>query len=193
MFDLDIIDKKLFSAVMQGDRNAFEQLFQEYYVVLCNYVGNLIEDQVQAEDIVQDLFVHLWNNQENIEVQGAIKSYLFSSVKHRALNVLKHQAIERNHSPLLAEFLEDISNVDYSEEDTQQVEKIKKLLETLPPQCRMVFTMSCLEGKRYKEISNELGISVNTVKSHIVKAYRTIREGVDHKTNLILSFIIHWK
>lgn len=193
MFNPDVADKKLFAAVMQRDRSAFEELFQEYYISLCQYAGNLLEDQTQAEDIVQDLFVYLWNNQENTKIQGTIKSYLFTSVKHRALNVLKHRAVERNHSTLLIEFLEDISSADYSDEEMQQVNKIKQILETLPAQCKLVFTMSCLEGKRYKEIADELGISVNTVKAHIVKAYRIIREGIDHQSNLILFFILFRK
>lgn len=193
MFDPDVADKKLFAAVMQGDRSAFEELFQEYYISLCQYAGHLLEDQTQAEDIVQDLFVYLWNNQENTKIQGTIKSYLFTSVKHRALNVLKHRAVERNHSTLLVEFLEDISSADYSDQEMQQVDKIKQILETLPAQCKLVFTMSCLEGKRYKEIADELGISVNTVKAHIVKAYRIIREGMDRQSDLILFLILFRK
>lgn len=86
--------------------------------------------------------------------------------------------IERKHGALLVEFIEDLQNSGYSEEEVQRIEQIKEVLQTLPLQCRTVFTKSCLDGKKYKEIADELGISVNTVKSHVMKAYRDIRARV---------------
>lgn len=174
MESLDNIDKKLFEGMMRGDIDAFEQLFQKYYVVLCNYCETLLEDSMEAEDVVQDLFVYLWTGR-HIEICGAVRPYLFSSVKHRALNILKHQAVKRNYNALFLDFLKDISICDYSEEELILLEKIKNIIDHLPPQCQTVFMMSCMEGKKYKMIAEELGISVNTVKSHIAKAYREIR------------------
>ena len=186
------IDKKLFAAIIQGDRNAFGNLFQKYYQVLCNYALTYLDSTSEAEDAVQDVFVYVWNNREVIVVGVSVKSYLYTSVKHRALNVLKHQAMERNHSRLLVEFLEDLAREEYSEEETMQLEKIRQALQVLPSQCRTVFMMSSLEGKKYKEIAEELNISVNTVKSHILKAYRTIREYVGVSiSSSFLFFVTH--
>ena len=187
------IDKKLFAAIIQGDRNAFGNLFQKYYQVLCNYALTYLDSTSEAEDAVQDVFVYVWNNREVIVVGVSVKSYLYTSVKHRALNVLKHQAMERNHSRLLVEFLEDLAREEYSEEETMQLEKIRQALQVLPSQCRTVFMMSSLEGKKYKEIAEELNISVNTVKSHILKAYRTIREYVGVSISSSFLFFVNHK
>ena len=90
---------------------------------------------------------------------------------------------------MLTEFIENLQCSDYSEEEVQRIEQIKEVLQTLPSQCRVVFTMSCLDGKKYKEIAEELGISVNTVKSHIMKAYRDIRARVGGESSPLLLFI----
>jgi RNA polymerase sigma-70 factor (ECF subfamily) len=172
------IDSYLLKAFKESDENAFEELFQKYYDPLCHYCEAVLNDCALAEDIVQDVFVYLLSYRDKIEVWGEIKVYLFSAVKRRALDVLKHQVVERNHSALLTDFLKDLSTTDYSEEEAEKLEKIKLILEELPSQCRLVFTLSCLDGKKYKEIAEELGISVNTVKSHVKKAYQYIRENV---------------
>lgn len=172
------VDNRLFEAIRLGNKDAFERLFQRHYVALCNYAATYLDEQGETEDVVQDVFVYVWNNRKTVEVRNSLKSYLYSSVKHRALNILKHRAVERSHSRLLGEFLEDLSRTEYSEEEQLQLEQIQKVLQTLPLQCRTVFTMSCLEGKKYKEIAEELQISVNTVKFHILKAYRDIRENI---------------
>ena len=156
--------EKVFSAIKSGDQRAFERVFRMFYVPLCDYAAMILGEQAEAEDVVQDLFMHIWRSRVEIEVQDSVKSYLFTSVRFRALNVLKHKMM-------------------------QQIEQIKKVLQELPIQCRVVFTMSCLEGKKYKDIANELGISVNTVKSHVMKAYKDIRARVGENTSPILFFI----
>ena len=104
------------------------------------------------------------------------------------LNILKHQLVERTHSRLLSEYWDDLLKSGYSEEEQTQLEQIQHILQSLPQQCRIVFMKSCLEGKKYLEIAEELRISVNTVKSHISKAYREIREkiAVLKNSNLLL-------
>lgn len=181
--------ENVFAGIKYGDQRAFEQVFRTFYVTLCDYAFMILGDQGEAEDVVQDLFTHLWTNRAEINVQESVKSYLFTSVRFRALNVLKHKMIERKHGASLTEFIEDLQDSGYSEEEIQRIEQIKEVLQTLPSQCRTVFTMSCLDGKKYKEIAEELGISVNTVKSHVMKAYRDIRARVGGEQSPVLLFI----
>lgn len=183
------IMEEVFSKIKNGDQGAFEQVFRMFYMPLCDYAVMILGDQAEAEDVVQDLFTYLWKSRQEIRVQESVKSYLFTSVRFRALNVLKHKMIERKHGASLMAFIEDLQNSDYSEEEMQRVEQIKEILQTLPAQCRTVFTMSCLDGKKYKEIADELGISVNTVKSHVMKAYRNIRARVGGEHTSVLLFI----
>ena len=183
------IMEEVFSKIKNGDQGAFEQVFRMFYMPLCDYAVMILGDQAEAEDVVQDLFTYLWKSRQEIRVQESVKSYLFTSVRFRALNVSKHKMIERKHGASLMAFIEDLQNSDYSEEEMQRVEQIKEILQTLPAQCRTVFTMSCLDGKKYKEIADELGISVNTVKSHVMKAYRNIRARVGGEHTSVLLFI----
>lgn len=97
-------DNEIIKSLVDGDRKTFEALFHKYYSLLCDYALTYLEDANAAEDIVQDVFVYLWNHCKSIAITTSLKSYLYSSVKHSALNVLKHQAIVRKHSPLLVEF-----------------------------------------------------------------------------------------
>ena len=178
------IMEEVFAKIKNGDQGAFEQVFRMFYMPLCDYAVMILGDQAEAEDVVQDLFTYLWRSRQEVQVQESVKSYLFTSVRFRALNVLKHKMIERKHGASLMAFIEDLQNSGYSEEEMQRVEQIKEVLQTLP-----VFTMSCVDGKKYKEIADELGISVNTVKSHVMKAYRDIRARVGGEQSPVLLFI----
>lgn len=169
--DQDHIDCKL---MLEGDVTAFERLFRRYYPSLCSYCQGIVGARDEAEDIVQDVYVYLWENRKKLHILS-IKTYLYSSVRHGALRQLKRQELENKHSSALAEFIEDLQRTEYSEEEIEKVEQMKKVLQSLPPQCRTVFLMNCLEEKTYKEIAEELNISVNTVKTHITKAYRVFR------------------
>ena len=168
-------DLQLFGAVRKGDRSAFEQLFQKYYTDLCHYAWTYLDEKSETEDAVQDVFIYIWNNRETIRLQESFRGYLFSAVKHRVLNILKHQLVERTHSRLLSEYWDDLLKSGYSEEEQTQLEQIQHILQSLPQQCRIV-------------LAEELRISVNTVKSHISKAYREIREkiAVLKNSNLLL-------
>ena len=185
----EVAMETIFARIKDGDERAFERVFRAFYRPLCDYAVTMLGSEEDAEDVVQDLFTRVWADRQGMEVQESVKSYLFTAVRFGALNVLKRRAVEQKHSASLAEFIEDLQRQDYSEEETRRVESIKEVLQTLPAQCRTVFTMSCLEGKKYSEIAGKLGITVNTVKSHVAKAYRDIRAAVDKGVKPVLYFI----
>lgn len=118
--------EKVFSAIKSGDQRAFERVFRMFYVPLCDYAAMILGEQAEAEDVVQDLFMHIWRSRVEIEVQDSVKSYLFTSVRFRALNVLKHKMVERKHGALLTEFIEGLQRSDYSEEEMQQIEQMQE-------------------------------------------------------------------
>ena len=99
-----LIDRRLFESVKAGNGNAFESLFHKYYAVLCNYAATYLDERVEVEDVVQEVFVYLWSQRESVVIQNSVKSYLYSAVKYKVLDVLKHRAVERSHSQLLTEF-----------------------------------------------------------------------------------------
>lgn len=180
------IDTQDFIAVARNDRNAFERLFRRYYRVLCDYGRSILGDRELAEDVVQEVFIYFWNNREVIHIQMSVKSYLYTAVRHGALNVLKKQLIERKHNPQLTEFVEFLQTSEYSDEEQEEINRIRRVMAELPKQCLKVFLMSAVDGKKYQDIADELDISINTVKTHISKAYRLIREKTSGDMSLVL-------
>lgn len=180
-------------SILNGQPEVFEQLFRKYYQVLCNYCQGIIGDNSKAEDIVQDVFACLWKDRQRIEIRVSLKSYLYQSVRNGALKFLRSREIEKRHTPLLSEYIEDLQQTEYSEVEVAEVENVKQILSGLPDQCRKVFLMSCLEEKSYKQIARELDISHNTVKTHIRKAYRLIRESIGGIKSLPVLLWSFWK
>ena len=167
--------EKVFSAIKSGDQRAFERVFRMFYVPLCDYAAMILGEQAEAEDVVQDLFMHIWRSRVEIEVQDSVKSYLFTSVRFRALNVLKHRKIGQHY---VNEILQDEDAELYYmrsviEEETRRL--IFTAIDSLPEHCRKVCLLN-LEGMDNQEIADELQVSLNTVKFHKKNAYKLLRD-----------------
>ncbi len=180
------IDSQFWVAVQENDPFAFERIFRKYYKALCGYVLGILGDEGQAEDVVQEVFIYFWEHREELKVENSLRAYLYTSVRHRALKLLQKQALIQKHSSKLTEFVEYMLSTEYTFEEEKAISKMKEVLQELPQQCLKVFLMSNLEEKKYSEIADELGISINTVKSHITKAYRMIRQQIPLDLSTIL-------
>ena len=180
------IDSQFWVAVQENDPFAFERIFRKYYKALCGYVLGILGDEGQAEDVVQEVFIYFWEHREELKVENSLRAYLYTSVRHRALKLLQKQALIQKHSSKLTEFVDYMLSTEYTFEEEKAISKMKEVLQELPQQCLKVFLMSNLEEKKYSEIADELGISINTVKSHITKAYRMIRQQIPLDLSTIL-------
>ena len=182
------IDTQFWTAIQNNDRHAFEKLFRKYYEQLCSYATAVLNDSVQAEDVVQDVFIYFWEHRDMLDVKNSLRAYLYTSVRHQALKVLQKRVLEQKHNPQLTEYVEYLLSTEYTVEEEKAIRQIKEVMQSLPEQCLKVFLMSSLEEKKYTEIADELGISINTVKTHITKAYRIIRQQIhpDHYLTLLL-------
>lgn len=189
MPDTEKTDSQLWLAVQKDDYAAFEKLFYKYYSSLCVYAEGFVGSKAQAEDVVQDMFTYFWENRNNTDIKTSVSSCFFVAVRHRSLRVLENQMRLRRHYPQLAEYIENLLTSDYSV-DEQDIERVRTVMQELPPQCLKVFIMSTLEEKKYAEIANELSISVNTVKSHITKAYKLIRQQIGNKQSLPVLLVL---
>ena len=176
-----------------NDTHAFERLFKQYYKPLCEYCEGIIADRDSAEDIVQDTFLYLWEHRGEVSITTSLKAYLYSAVRHGSVNHLKRRAMAEKHKPSLSEFIKYLQETDYSEEEEERLEQARAFLADLPEQCRKVFVMNCVEGKRYKAIAAELGISVNTVKFHLSKAYYLLRKSFNVKPILFVAIFLRKK
>lgn len=188
MMEETIID--LFEQIRNGDRVAYEQLFKQHYTALVRFARDIVRDTDTAEDLVQEVFVKIWERKESIYITTSLKAYLYMAVKNHCLNKLR---VEQKHAFMdesLADDLRFSSNSTDEESNTIKLEQhIKSALDKLPPRCALIFKLSRFEHKTYKEIAEVLELSVKTVENQMGKALQMMRTNLSHYLTLI-AFII---
>lgn len=163
--------------LIAGDRTIFEQLFRRYSRGMFFVAMGLANDRAIAEDAVQESFVYLWSHRQQIDPSYEILYYLRKSVKNYVLNYLRHQKVHEKHEFAIIREQEFLAQADA--DITEQVESVRKMINTLPEGCRKIFVMSVIEGMSYADTAQILDVSVNTVKSQVKIAYRKIKESLD--------------
>lgn len=153
----------------------FEAFFRDYYPPLVRFAERLVLDLAVAEDIVQNLFVHLWEQADTLTPLDSLKSYLFRAVRNRCLNHLRSLAIRDKHQLLYLEALV-ATEVETGDSQTALAQEIRAALAKLPPQMAAVFVMKYQEGKKRHEIACQLGISENTVKTQLSRGRAKMRK-----------------
>jgi RNA polymerase sigma-70 factor (ECF subfamily) len=185
-------DLFLIQELKKRDKVAFDYVFNYYYSSLCAFSLYYIKDSEIIEDLVQDLFINLWSDAPNLNVQTSLKSYLFACVKNRCLDYRKHQkVIERYNTYYLfsSECSYDSTDHQYAESELRQI--IQKSLEKLSPRCREVFELSRFVGLSNKDISGKLSITKRTVELQISNALKIMRkELVDFLPAWIIALLI---
>lgn len=167
-------ENNLIILLQQGDQNAYKQLFIKYYSPLCEYASQYLSDN-DSEELVQDLMLFLWETRENLVIETSLKSYLFTSTKHRCLNAIrKNQYHERIHDQIYEKIKDQFEDPDYYFMN-ELTENIRKAIESLPETYRETFTLSRFGEKTNVQIAEKLGISVKTVEYRISKALKILR------------------
>jgi len=171
-----IIEKELIDRVKEGDQVAFELLFHFYYRGLVIYSTQFTTDRMEAEEIVQEIFVKFWNKRQRLLSSESLKSYLFTSVKNSSLNFLKHKKVEEKYIRQMTELA--ASHLAYEPDlyiDSELQDRIRHAMELLPGKCREIFNMSRIIGMKNEAIAAELNISKRTVETQISKALKILR------------------
>lgn len=153
----------------------FESIFRQHYLKLCSYANTFLKDENSSEDIVQEIFIEIWNKQKFQIGPDKIKFYLFTAVRNNCLTRLQ----KNKKSPVLELKEDDASdeiNIRIDKEETIDPKNlIAKAMDQLPPKCREVFMLSRLSGHTYQQIANILGISVKTVENQMGKAIKMMK------------------
>ncbi|MBK7134492.1 MAG: RNA polymerase sigma-70 factor [Bacteroidales bacterium] len=170
-------DSEIAGRIRKGDKTEFESLFRSSYVSLVKYSRTLIKDQDTAEEIVQDLFVKLWQEKEKIKIESSLNGYLFRAVHNKCLHYIEHLKVVERYAATVVSGEADLSD-DPSEilhyKDLQM--KIASILERLPERCGRIFCMSRFEGLKYSEIAEKLSVSVKTVEASMGIALKEFRK-----------------
>ena len=181
------------SNILEGlklkDEKSFELLFKTHYESLVRFVYKYLNDIEESEEIVQDTFYTLWEKSETITIQSSIKSYLFQAARNKSLNSIKHRNVKQKYADAVLN-----SDSEFSEDDSMEMDelqdKINEALEMLPPKCRQVFELSRFEEKKYREIAEELNISIKTVENHMGKALGLLRTSLKEYLPIYLALVL---
>ena len=180
------IDSKLIEKIVRGDSASFQRLFSLYCQPLINFAQRYIKDIHIAENIVQDVFVQIWQNRIQLDPSFNIKIYLYTAVKNRAYKHFRSLDVQRRARENL--------NLEWpavkTPEDEMYQKEIKtainRAIEKLPEKTRTVFSMNRFDDLTYKEIARILNISIKTVETHMGRALKHLRNQLAH----LLTFII---
>jgi RNA polymerase sigma-70 factor (family 1) len=183
-------DKEFFirQAFAESPQKGCELLFRRYYGVLCTHAVRYVYSRETAEDIVSAVFCKFWQTGAYKNIDSSYRYYLFRSVRNESYNYLRLEF------RLLDSLDTEAGREDTTNQHPDQIiqyeevlHQVETLFESLSPQCRKVFLMSRFDGKKYKEIALELGISIKTVEVHIGKALGIMRKGLRGHWLLVLS------
>lgn len=173
----------------ENKEKKFEQLFRAYYKELHRSAFRYVRDSESAEEIVQQVFLRLWEKDWEKEVHTSIKAYLYRAVYNESMNFLKKEQRKLKYQSYQQSREEFMPAVDQSAKDLDQ--KLQVALASLPEKSRTVFELSRFQEMKYKDIADTLDLSIKTVEGHMTRALRHLRiELVDYLT-VIIFYIIY--
>ena len=173
------MEYELLDRLKSGDENAWYAVFNSYFSVLVAFANKYVSDLDLAKEIVQVVFVKLFEKRNALEISVSIKSYLYKMVYNDCLNAIKGKKIATEHCSRYARQMD--LEVDFQDvmEQTEKELRIFKAIEQLPPQCKLIIQQSRFEGKKNQVIANELNISIRTVETQISKALKLLRAAIN--------------
>ncbi len=167
-------DPGLLALLEAGNKDAFKQLFVKYYSPLSEYACHFIPDD-DAEELVQELMLFIWENRENLIIESSLKSYLFTAVRYRCLNAIKrNQYHQRIHGVIYEKIKDQFEDPDYYVVN-ELAENIEKAINELPDVFRETFYRSRFGDNTNVQIAAELGVSVKTVEYRIKQSLKILR------------------
>jgi RNA polymerase sigma-70 factor (ECF subfamily) len=165
---------------VQADEQVFEKLFADWYGPLRAYASSVLRDDSLAGEAVQAVFSRLWERRDQLNVQTSIKAYLFGCVYHECVSWMRREKSRRAYrTGILAraggEEGRSSENAFDRVEAGELEQRFQRALDELPAQCRAIFQLSRFSGLKYREIAEQLGISVKTVEAQMGKALKLLR------------------
>jgi len=167
----------LIKQLQQGSEQAFTQLYDKFSNQLYRNIFRLVKDDDIAQELLQDLFLKIWESREKIDPEKSFKSFLYKVAENLVYAHFRKIAKDnRIMAKLVISFVEFDPNTEDAIISKENHALLKKAIENLSPQRKFIYTRCKLEGKSYEEVSTELGISVSTISDHIVKANKAVKK-----------------
>ncbi len=192
-------DLKIIKLLKSGNQKVFESIFQKYNGILFVYAKEYVVDTEVANEMVQETFLKLWEVKDTLSDNTTIQSYLYRITRNNCLNYLKHLKVHEKYKKLtIARRMEISLNYSALSADSadkiiseELEEKIDFAIKSLPPKCKLIFKMSRQEEKKYKEIAEELNLSVKTIENQILKALKILRKHLEDYITIIIMLLLN--
>ncbi len=167
-------DVELMDRLRSGDETALKLIYKKYWNQLFSSAYNMLQDQQACEDIIQEIFINLWNKREIIEIKISLKAYLFASARYEVYRQVRQGSVHEDIFEHIHERLQTPS--EYGNlEHRELLSQISSIVDKLSTKCRVVYKLSREEQLSHKEIASQLDISTKTVENHLNKALRQLR------------------
>ncbi|WP_159018248.1 RNA polymerase sigma factor [Algibacter sp. L3A6] len=188
MTDFSINNATLIKGLKKGSTAAYTQLVDLFHQKLCVYAYSLTHDHSTAEDIVQNVFVSIWQKREKLKDDFNLKNYLYKSIYNQFIDLYRKEkatiALEKKYIEALDTVVEDQDN-----NIENLISLVKQEIQNLPPKCKQTFILSRQEGLTNVEIAEYQNVSIKTVEAQITKAFSIIRKNIGSKTSGILFLL----
>lgn len=174
--------------IQQKDIRVFENYYKEHYKKFFLVSYKYVKRTALAQEVVNDVFVKIWEDAEKITIESSLKSYIYRSVINRSINALNKEKKELQNQRELAHLPEETYEIREIETNELKV-KLYKAIDALPEQCKRVFLMSRFDNMKQQEIADKLGISIKTVKNHITHALKQLRNSTGYPVIILMSIL----
>lgn len=184
-------EKKILEALRAGDQAAFTQLYRQYSVRLYYNILALVKNESIAEELVQDVFARIWRKREQIRVEKTFAAYLFVAGRNSVYDFF--QKLERDHelyARIRATASEQYNHIEEALFARENADLLHKAIASLPPQRRRAFELCKMEGLSYRQASEEMGVSLSTLKDHMTSAFESIRLYVSKNREVALGVMV---
>jgi RNA polymerase sigma-70 factor (family 1) len=183
-------DAELMREIKADNMFAFDIIYKKYSKKVFKFGYSILKSTEESENLIQDVFLNLWENRHKVVNDSSIKSYVFTITYNSAISVLRKKAREDK-------FVEYLKSLQELHEEPVNVEiefnelsgKLDTILNKLPPRQKEVYQLHKIDGLTYKQIAERLNISVNTIENHMAGALKTIRKNL---VNYSLMAILFW-
>ena len=175
---MELSDLSFIGLLTQGNEQAFENVFTDWFGNLYTYAFSVLGDEAIAEEVVQSVFCRIWEKRDQLQVHTSLKAYLYGSVYHECMDWMRKEQYRKAHRSHVLR----TGNPTAGENATGRLElndlerRLREAMDELPDQCRAIFQLSRFGELKYREIAEQLGLSVKTVESQMSKALKHLRK-----------------
>jgi len=184
-------DPELLRLLKTGDRAAFAEVYDRHWGTLYMHALKMLHDREEAKDVVQEVFIQLWNKAAYLDISSSLSAYLFCSTRNKVLNLIRDKKTRSGYIDLFSLYIEEHHNdtLEYIQEK-ELLQAIEAVIQSLPEKMREVFELSRKEHLSHKEIAQKLGISDKTVKRQVSNALHILRSELNRPETLILAILL---